>query len=454
MSAYVFNAMDRNIVSIIGQAIKVDLKLTDAELGLLGGTAFAALYAFGGIPVARLAERFNRVNILTLSLALWSGLTALAGLAGSFAQLLCIRLGVGVAESGCSPPAYSLISDYFEPRRRASAFSIYTCAISIGYLLAAVAGGYTVQRMGWRAACVLVGLPGIAMAILIRALVREPPRGHSDAPTDIATTAPPPSFSLRGEWSELSAVGRALLLDPPIRNMVLGVTISGFASYGLYAFVPPYFTRAFGLDYATVGVIAGLTGGVAVGIGIALGGFLADFLAARGARWYALVPGVGVALSAPVYVIALLAPEWRTAAVALGVAGFFQYVSLGPTFGVVQNAVPARRRATAAAFLYICLSVIALGGGPLFVGWTIDRFAEHEFRDASARSYALACPGGHAAPGVALANRTCEATLNVATRRGILLVVLLYGWAAVHYFRAGSGMDARVRASSVQSAST
>ncbi|HXA92501.1 MAG TPA: MFS transporter, partial [Steroidobacteraceae bacterium] len=306
MSAYVFNAMDRNIVSIIGQAIKVDLKLTDAELGLLGGTAFAALYAFGGIPVARLAERFNRVNILTLSLALWSGLTALAGLAGSFAQLLCIRLGVGVAESGCSPPAYSLISDYFEPRRRASAFSIYTCAISIGYLLAAVAGGYTVQRMGWRAACVLVGLPGIAMAILIRALVREPPRGHSDAPTDIATTAPPPSFSLRGEWSELSAVGRALLLDPPIRNMVLGVTLSGFASYGLYAFVPPYFTRAFGLDYATVGLIAGLTGGVAVGIGIALGGFLADFLAARGARWYALVPGVGVALSAPVYVIALL----------------------------------------------------------------------------------------------------------------------------------------------------
>jgi predicted MFS family arabinose efflux permease len=422
MCAYVFNSIDRNIVSIIGQAMKVDLGLTDTQLGLLGGTAFAALYAFGGIPVARLAERFNRVHILTLSLAIWSGLTALAGAAGSFAQLLSIRAGVGIAEAGCSPPAYSLMSDYFEPRRRASAFSIYTCAISIGYLLAAVAGGYAVQRAGWRAACVLVGLPGIAMAVLIRALVREPPRGHSDASAASAAALRPPAFSLHAERRELSAVGSALLLDPPIRHMLLGVTISGFASYGLYAFVPPYFTRAFALDYATVGLIAGLTGGVAVGVGIALGGVLADRLASRGARWYALVPGAGVALSAPLYAIALVAPTWRSAAIALGAAGFLQYMSLGPTFGVVQNAVPARRRATAAAFLYICLSVVALGGGPVFVGFAIDRFAEH-------------------------------ATLAVATRRGLLAVVLLYAWAAVHYFLAGRGLEAKVRASSVQSAS-
>lgn len=445
MSAYVFNSMDRNLIAIIGQSMKLDLKLTDTQLGLLGGTAFAALYAFGGIPVARLAERFNRVNILTLSLAIWSALTALVGAAGSFAQLVMIRVGVGVAEAGCSPPAYSLISDYFEPRRRASAFSIYTCAISVGYLLVAVAGGFTVQRLGWRAACVLVGVPGIAMALVIRAVVREPPRGYSDGqPSSVA--AQPLSFSLRTEWLELCAVARALLVDPPIRNVLLGVTISGFASYGLYAFVPPYFSRAFGLDYASVGLIAGMTGGVAVGIGIGLGGFLADSLAKRTARWYALVPAFGVALSAPLYAVALLASSWRPAAVALGAAGFFQYVSLGPTFGVVQNAVGARQRATAAALLYICLSVIALGGGPLFVGSAIDRFAEHAYP-----SFAQACPGGHAASTDAAAVHGCEVTLNLATRRGMLLVVLLYGWAAVHYFRAARATGVVPRASSVQS---
>ncbi|MGB6309085.1 MAG: MFS transporter, partial [Steroidobacteraceae bacterium] len=168
MTAYTFNAMDRTIISIVSQSMKLDLKLSDTQLGLLGGTAFAVLYAFGGIPIARLAERFNRVSILTAALILWSGLSALCGAARSFSQLLLIRVGVGVAESGCSPPAHSLISDYFEPSRRSSALSIYTCGISIGYLLAAAGGGYVAQHWGWRAACAMVGLPGLLIAVLIK----------------------------------------------------------------------------------------------------------------------------------------------------------------------------------------------------------------------------------------------------------------------------------------------
>jgi Major Facilitator Superfamily len=323
-----------------------------------------------------------------------------------------------------------------------------------------VAGGLAVQRLGWRAACVLVGAPGVAMALVIRAGVREPPRGYSDGRP--SAVRPESAFSLTEEWRELCSVARRLLRQRAVRHVVIGVTVSGFASYGLYAFVPLYFTRLFGLDYASAGLVAGLTGGVAVGIGIGLGGFLADFLARRSARWYALVPACGIALSAPLYAAALLAPDWRGAAVVLGIAGFCQYVSLGPTFGVVQNAVAARQRATAAAFLYICLSVIALGGGPAFVGWTIDRFAEREYRvqvasepgrgtTARTESFKQACPGGRAAPGDAAASHACEAALNLGTRRGMLVVVLLYGWAAVHYFRAGSGMEAALRASSVQS---
>lgn len=464
MAAYVFNAMDRNIVSIIGQSMKLDLKLTDTQLGLLSGTAFAALYAFGGIPVARLAERFNRVNILALALSIWSALTALCGAAASYAQLLCIRAGVGVAEAGCSPPAYSLISDYFEPGRRASAFSIYTCGISIGYLLGAVAGGYVTQHLGWRAACVLVGLPGVVMALLVRLLVREPPRGYADAlalgrvlPDAAAADTSRTPFSWRAEWRELRAVARTLMLDAPVRDMLLGLTLSAFASYGLYAFVPPYFSRAYALGYGAVGLIAGLTGGVAVGAGIATGGFLADILAKRTARWYALVPAFGVAISAPLYALMAVVPSWRLAAGVLAVAGFCQYVSLGPTFGVVQNVVATRQRATAAAFLYICLSVIALGGGPLFVGWTIDRFAEHEFRhtqtqsvaaaDGAIASFAHSCPGGQGSAGARLeASAACASALTLATRRGILVVIALYAWAAAHYFRAARGIEATLKA--------
>ena len=423
-AAYTFNSMDRSIISIIASAIKTDLKLTDTELGLLGGTAFALLYALGGIPMARLAERISRVNILTAALMLWSGLTALCAVAGSFAQLLTIRAGVGIAEAGCSPSAHSLLSDYFEPARRSSALSIYSGGISLGYILAALVGGYVTQHFGWRMACVAVGVPGLATAVLIKALVREPPRGHSDPPA--APRRALGEFSLRGEWRELKAVGRALAADRPILHMVLGLTIGAFAAYGFYAFLPPYFSRAFGLDYATIGIVAALSGGVAVGIGIVAGGFIADRLARRSARWYALVPAIGGAAAVPLYVLAVQQSDWRAATALLALAGFFQYASLGPTFGVVQNVVDVRRRATATALLYICLSVIALGLGPLFTGWVIDRFA--------------------AAGGAGLA---------LATRHGLYVILAFFGWAAIHYFLAAAGLaKSLAAASSVQSAST
>jgi predicted MFS family arabinose efflux permease len=434
MTAYTFNAMDRSIISIVSQPMKLDLKLTDTQLGLLSGTAFAVLYAFGGIPIARLAERISRVNILTVALIVWSSLSALCGAAASFSQLLLIRAGVGVAEAGCSPPAHSLISDYFEPSRRTSALSIYTVGISLGYLLAAVAGGYVAQHWGWRAACAMVGLPGVGIAILIKGLIREPTRVRQALP----------SFSIRGELLELSAVGKSLLFDRPVLHMVLGVTIGGFAAYGFYAFVPAYFSRTFGLGYATIGIIAGLAGGVAVGIGIVAGGFVADALATRDARWYALVPAIGGMIALPFYVLAILQADWRAATCLLSLAGFFQYASLGPTFGVVQNVAGRRRRATATALLYIFLNVFALGGGPLFTGWIIDRIAQADFRAVADLPFTLACPGG---AGLAV----CNTTLAHATRQGILVSVLFFGWASIHYFLASAGIAKSLLASSVQS---
>jgi predicted MFS family arabinose efflux permease len=448
-AAYTCNAMDRGVIPIIGQSMKLDLQLTDTQLGLLSGTAFALLYAFGGIPLARLAERANRVNVITIALAVWSALSALCGAASGFQQLLFIRVGVGVAESGCSPPAHSLISDYFAPSQRASALSIYSCGISLGYLAAAVGGGYVAQRWGWRAACASVGLPGIVIAAAIKYWIREPPR---------AAGSIVPSFSLGAEWHELRAVGRALIFDRPVLHMVLGVTTGGFAAYGFYAFVPAYFSRAYGLGYAATGAITGFAGGVAVGLGILAGGFIADGLAKRDMRWYAWVPGLGGLLAVPLYLLALLPADWRVATGLLATAGFFQYASLGPTFGVVQNVVDRRRRATATALLYISLNVFALGGGPLFTGWMIDRFADADLVEQTAARappraaahFKTDCPGGAAAVGAdGGAQSACRAALVRATRQGLEVTLMFFVWACIHYLLASLRLAKSLKASAL-----
>ena len=447
MAAYTFNSMDRSIISILGPSIKADLKLTDTQLGLLGGTAFAMLYALGGLPIARLAERVSRVNIMTVALIVWSSLTALCAAAGSFGQLLLIRVGVGVAEAGCSPPAHSLISDYVEPSRRASALSVYSCGISLGYILAAAVGGYLAQHAGWRVACAAVGLPGIVTAILLKAVVREPERGGLDVKSPANALAP---LSVRHELAELRAVGAALLFDRPVLHMVLGVTVGAFAAYGFYYFIPAYFRREFELGAATVGVISALSGGVAVGVGIFAGGWVSDALARSSPRWYALVPAIGGTISLPLYALAILAGDWKSATMRLSLAGFFWYASLGPTFGVVQNVTGARRRATATAFLYICLSMIALGLGPLFVGWVIDRFADASFAFAGIRSFEAGCPGGAAAAGAGAAlTSACQSALALASRRGLLLTVGFFAWAVLHYFLAAAGIGRSLRAAAL-----
>src|SRR5580698_8584160 len=178
---YTLNFIDRTIVSIIGQPMKESLGITDNQLGLLGGLAFALLYTLLGVPIARLAERVSRVNVIAICITLWSGFTALCGLAPNFAVMLAMRVGVGIGEAGCSPPAHSLISDYYEPRRRASALSVYAFGIPLGGMIGAVAGGWLAKTVGWREAFMVVGAPGVVLALLLKLVVREPPRGASEA---------------------------------------------------------------------------------------------------------------------------------------------------------------------------------------------------------------------------------------------------------------------------------
>ena len=439
MGAYSFNAADRSIIAVIGQAMKADLKLTDTQLGALAGTAFAALYALSGIPTARLAERYNRVTILAVALGLWSALTAACALTGSYLQMVLMRVGVGVAEAGCSPSAHSLISDYYDRAQRTRALSVYSCGLSLGYLFVSVLGGYVTLHYGWRGALLVVGLPGLAYALLLKGLIAEPPR----EPVARATALP----LWAAEFAELGRTARALFMSWPAANIVIGLILTSFASYGTYAFLPAYFNRAFGLDFASIGLVLGLVGSVPVALGILAGGTLADRLGARHPRGYALVPAAGLLLTAPLYLAALLQPQWPTAAVLLCVAGFCQYVAFAPSLGVIQNVVTARQRATATALVFLALSVLALGGGSLFSGMLIDHLAQGYFGlSLAGGKFSQACPGGiapaGASPGLAGA---CAAALVHGTRTGLMVTVGVHAWAALHYLLGAFGLAAQLK---------
>lgn len=467
LSAYTFNFIDRTIISTIGPKIREDLHLTSGQLGLLGGLYFALLYTLLGIPIARLAERFSRVWIISIALVIWSGFTALCGTASNFATLAAYRFGVGVGEAGCSPPSHSLISDYFEPKKRATALSIYSFGIPLGSMIGAVAGGWLAQNFSWRVAFMIVGLPGLLIAILVKVLMKEPPRGHADLEEkaklaeDVTAhaVAPPATGSWLGrEIKELGAVAGTLFTKWPVLNMVLGVTIASFGSYGGGAFGAQYFNSAFGLNLAQVGLITGLVGGFSSGIGTLAGGFVTDRLSKRSPRWYALTPAIGLAIATPIYIFAYTQATWQAAALVLLVPGIFHYTYLGPTFGVVQNMVETRRRATATALLFFFLNLIALGAGPPFTGWLIDQFAHFNFTHGGGQgtlssllgvfsdhgagaSFATQCPGGVAPKGAgADLKGLCLHTLANSSRQGIIVSIFFYAWAAFHYLLGSIGL--------------
>lgn len=434
--AYTFNFIDRTIISTIGQAIKEDLALTDTQLGLLGGLAFAVLYTTLGIPIARLAERTSRVNIIAAATAVWSAFTALCGVAQGYWQLMLMRVGVGVGEAGLSPPAHSLISDYYPPEKRATALSIYSLGIPLGVMFGAAAGGWIAEHLSWRHAFVLVGLPGLAVALAVKFLIREPPRGQWDA-GGAAAEAPPPFISvlrrLFGQWG--------------LVHMLAGVTLVSMAAYGVNQYSAPYFIRTFGLSYSTVGVVFGLVVGVSTGVGTLLGGYLTDWAGRRSVRWYALAPAIGVSLAFPLYAWAYSAPSWQWAAWLMVLPGVFHFTYVGPSFGVIQNAVEPRMRATAAAILLFVVNFFGLGFGPPICGWMIDQFSAAAFAANDLGAYLELCPGGIGAEGADPAvDSACRQAAATGARRGILVMLCFFAWGALHYYLAALTLPKRLGA--------
>ncbi len=425
---YTSNFIDRTILSVLQQPIKEELKLSDAQLGLLGGFAFALLYSTLGIPIARLAESRSRKTIITASVVIWSVMTAFCGLARSYGALFLFRVGVGVGEAGASPPAHSLIADYFPPKRRATALSIYSLGIPIGVLVGSVLGGVIAQRYGWRPAFAVVGLPGLVLALLTQITLREPARGHSEGGEAAGTVTP--SFG---------AVVARLWSRPAFLHVAAGASLTSFASYGIGAFTAPYFIRTFHLSLTQAGLVLGLISGVAAAVGTLGGGLVTDRAARRDVRWYVWTPAIGLAIAAPLYMAGYLAPSWPLAVAILIFPPVFQYSYLGPSFGVMHNMVPPRMRATATALLFLAINFIGLGFGPTLVGLASDLFAAHHFAGSlqmGPGGFAHLCPGGKASASLPALNAACRSASAFGVRWAIVACAAVYLWAGAHYLLA------------------
>jgi len=359
---YTFNFIDRQILVILQEPIKLELGLSDAQLGLLTGFSFALVYVTAGIPIAWLADRSNRRNIVAASLAFWSAMTALSGLVQNFGQLLAARLGVGIGEAGGSPPSHSMISDYFPPQNRGTALSFYSMGIYVGILFGYAAGGWIAENFGWRTAFFLVGIPGIAYAVLVLWVVKEPRRGRWDE------GGTPPKSSFKQTWD-------CLRQRPTFWWISIGCAFSAFISYGNGNFMPSFLIRSHGMSLTEVGLALGLIAGISGAIGTFLGGFLADKLGVRDVRWYLWIPmlgGLGSLL--PAY-YTLLGDNKTLIIAAMVPSQILSTLYLGPCIATCHNLVSPGMRAMASAILFFVLNMIGLGLGPLAVGLLSDTFA-------------------------------------------------------------------------------
>lgn len=365
LTVYVFNFIDRQIVNILAEPIARDLGLSDTQIGLMTGLAFALFYTVLGIPIARLADRqtTSRPKLIAVALALWSGMTALCGLAQNFWQLLLARIGVGVGEAGCTPPAHSLISDMVPPQKRASALAFYSLGIPIGTLLGMIIGGTLADRLGWREAFVVVGLPGVALALVVWFVLKDPRR--ADAAAVLRAQNQPAALPIGQAVSEVMR-SRAYLL------LLCAGSAAAFLAYGKTTWTTIFFQRTHDLTAGQTGLWFGLLSGVGGMLGTWLGGYLADRFGTKSRRHVLTAPAIGMAVAVPLAIAAYHAPSWPLALVLLFVPTVFNSLYYGPTYSAAQGLVPVRARAIAAAALLFFQNLIGLGLGPLFFGMLSD----------------------------------------------------------------------------------
>jgi len=410
LAVYAVNFMDRQIVAILGEPIKREFGLSDVRVGLLYGLSFAVVYSTVGIPIARWADRADRARIINMSLALFGAMTLACGVAASYAQLLAARIGVGIGEGGTNPPSHSLIGDLYPAASRGTAMGVFALGPSLGILLGFAFGGVVGQMWGWRAALLAAGAASLALAALTGWLLKDPTR------TPVNARAAQPRRETLFECL------RSILRSPSMRHIYIGITLASVAGYAAIGWLPAFLIRSHGLGTAAVGTVLAVLLGVGGGLGTLLGGVLADRLGARDPAWRLRVVAIASLAAAPFWLAVLLAggPVAAIACLAIpaAVMGFF----IAPTYAAVQSLAEPTMRATAAALLLLCGSLIGLGLGPVLVGLLSDTLQP-----------------AHGAASLRLA---------------LLVVVPLYLWAAAHYFAASRTLAADLRARGLHSPAT
>lgn len=359
---YIFNFVDRNLLAILLQDIKLELGVSDTAMGFLTGTAFALFYTTAGIPIARLADRGRRTVVIALGLAAWSAMTAFSGLVRTFWQLALARVLVGVGEAAASPAAQSLLADYYPPERRATALAIYSMGANVGILLSLAGGGFIGQYFGWRTAFLVVGLPGLLLALLVWATIAEPERGAAEG----VETAPDEAPSVGEAFAYLTSL-------PAFRHLVLAAGFYSCASYGFITWAPTFLIRVHGLSQGEAGIWSGLLVGGGGALGTYLGGRMSDTLGQRDPRWPLWTCAIGAATMTPFAIGFLWSPSLTGAIVLWVPAAVLGHAYVAPSFALTHALVKLRMRALATAMMLFSLNLLGLGLGPLLIGFANDQ---------------------------------------------------------------------------------
>ncbi|MDP3492569.1 MAG: MFS transporter [Hyphomonadaceae bacterium] len=360
---YTFNFLDRQILSVLAEPIRKDLNLSDTQLGMLTGLAFAVFYTTFGIPLAWMADRVRRVWIIAACCTVWSLFSAACGLANNFLQLALARMGVGVGEAGGNPSSYSLISDYFPSERRGMALGLYQLGLPLGSTAGLAAGGWIAAEHGWRVAFFSVAAPGVLLALLLVLVVREPQRGALDRPANGQAHEPTPPL-MRGI--------AAFLGDPVLRSTTVATCCAAFILYAFISWAPAFLMRVRGMSLTDIALYYSLTSGAGAVVGTLGGGLLVDRLRRWSMRAYALTPGVAFLAALPLFLGFLWAPTWQSAMIFLGLLSSLLNIYQAPILTIVQNTAPPARRAVSAAMMLFIVNLVGLGCGPLLVGMISD----------------------------------------------------------------------------------
>jgi predicted MFS family arabinose efflux permease len=435
-----FAIVDRVALLTVGQAIKQDLRLSDFQFGLLSGFAFAVVYTMMGLPLARIAESRNRVRLISIAVAVWSVFAFVSGLARNFLQLMVCRIVIGVGEAGVQPPAIAIVSDLYPPQRRGTALALLSIGMPVGTLVGAAGAGYLADAYSWRTVFLFLGVPGVLVAILAWATLRDPPRGLSDGTVTALDEKAPSAL----------AVFRHLKVRRSFWHIVIGLALTYFAAAGIGSFVPQYFARVFDLPMGQSGVLFGLVGAISGLVGNVSGGVIVDWVSRRDERWYVWLPACGTLICAPLYVAAFVIFGPIAATAMLVIAGVFLFLHYAPSQAVLQNMVEPRMRATAAFVFFFIVSMLGYGVGPTLLGLISDVLASHAFASTAfaseavgTGSYVSLCPGGVAGD-AALSGLTsaCHDASASGIRGAMTVMSCLFFWAALHFFLAARTLRA------------